>query len=118
MPRHRVTKGEEYDDLPEDIELVQDSGARLILQGRVNPNRQTIWAILRKVQEEVDLWGEDLTEATRAEARDTLKWAARLLYYLGFDYEDIIRDLGSLAELAQLEAPAAPHDIGYVDGAE
>jgi hypothetical protein len=118
MPRHRVTRGEEYDDSPEDIELVQDSGARLVLQGRVNPNRQTIWAILRKIQEEVDLWGEDLMEDTRAEARDTLKWAARFLYYLGFDYEDIIRDLGSLAELAQLEAPAAPHDTGYVDGAE
>jgi hypothetical protein len=43
--------------------------------------------------------------------RDTLKWAARLLYYLGFDYEDIIRDLGSLAELAELEAPAAAADM-------
>jgi NDP-sugar pyrophosphorylase family protein len=35
--------------------------------------------------------------------RDTLKWAARMLYYLGFDYEDIVRDMGSLAELAELE---------------
>jgi hypothetical protein len=114
MPQYRVTKGEEYEDRPEDIELVQESGARLILQGRVNPNRQTIWAILRKIQEEVDhvrLSGEELTEVTRAEVRDTLKWAARLLYYLGFDYEDIIRDLGSLAELAELEAPAAAKDM-------
>jgi hypothetical protein len=118
MPQYRVTKGERYEDRPEDIELVQDSGARLILQGRVNPNRQTIWAILRKVQEEVDhvrLSGEDLTEVMRAEVRDTLKWAARLLYYLGFDYEDIIRDLGSLAELAELEAPAAAIDVQELD---
>jgi hypothetical protein len=34
-----------------------------------------------------------------------------LLYYLGFDYEDIIRDLGSLAELAELEAPAAAKNV-------
>ncbi|KAF1947624.1 hypothetical protein EJ02DRAFT_449104 [Clathrospora elynae] len=121
MPQYRVTKGKEYEDRPEDIELIQDSGARLILQGRVYPNRQTIWAILRKVQEEVDQWrqqDEELTEATRAEVRVTLKWAARLLYYLGFDYEDIIRDLGSLAELAELEAPAAPRDSGPIQSAE
>ncbi|KAF1842047.1 uncharacterized protein K460DRAFT_370054 [Cucurbitaria berberidis CBS 394.84] len=116
MPRFRVGKGEEYEDRPEDVELVQDSGARLILQGRVHPNRQTIWAILRKAQEEVEQrrqLGEELPAAGRAEVRDTLKWASRLLYYLGFDYEDIIRDLGSsLAELAELEAPAAPQSFG------
>jgi hypothetical protein len=114
MPQYRVTKGEEYEDRPVDIELVQSSGATLILQGRVHPNRRTIWAILRKVQEEVDnvrLSGEELRDVMRAEVRDTLKWAARLLYYLGFDHEDIIRDLGSLAELAELEAPAAAADM-------
>ena len=62
----------------------------------------------------VRLSGEDLAEVMRAEIRDTLKWAARLLYYLGFDYEDIIRDLGSLAELAELEAPAAAMDMDHV----
>lgn len=122
MPRFRVGKGDEYEDRPQDIELVQDTGARLILQGRVYPNRQTVWAILRRVQEEVDQWrqrGEQLTETAQAEVRDTLKWAASLLYYLGFDYEDIIRDLGSsLAELAELEAPAALKDIGHVESAE
>ena len=118
MPRYRFTKSDEYEDRPEDIELVQDSGARLILQGRVNANRQTIWAVIRKVQEEVVLYqggGKKLSEAARTEVRDTLKWAARFLYYLGFDYEDIIRDLGSLAELAELEAPAASQEF---DGAQ
>ncbi|KAH7380181.1 hypothetical protein BKA66DRAFT_465926 [Pyrenochaeta sp. MPI-SDFR-AT-0127] len=122
MPRYRVGRGAEYEDRPQDIELVQDSGARLILHGRVYPNRQTIWAILRKVQEEVDhgrQHGEELTDGARAEARDTLKWAARLLYYLGFDYEDTIRDLGSsLAELAELEAPVAPKDKARAESAE
>ncbi|KAF2133403.1 hypothetical protein P153DRAFT_282120 [Dothidotthia symphoricarpi CBS 119687] len=115
MPRFRPGKGEEYEDRPEDIEVVQASGARLILQGRVHPNRQTVWAILRKIQEEI---GEDSTAAARAKVRDTLKWAARLLYYLGLDYEDTIRDLGSLADLAELEAPAAPNELGYVQGAQ
>ncbi|KAF2473304.1 uncharacterized protein BDR25DRAFT_332914 [Lindgomyces ingoldianus] len=110
MPRFRISKGEEYESRPEDITITQPSGAQLILQGRVRPNRQTIWAILRKVQQEEDVRRAskaDLTTETRKEVRDTLKWAARFLYYLGFDYEDIIRDLGSLAELAELEAPPA-----------
>ncbi|KAF1836992.1 hypothetical protein BDW02DRAFT_566584 [Decorospora gaudefroyi] len=126
MPRYRVTKGEQYEDRPEDIELVQDSGTRLTLHGRVYPNRQTIYAIIQKVREEVVQEQTDfgrrragaLAEVTRAEVRDTLKWAARLLYYLGFDYEDIIRDLGSLAELAELEAPQAAGDTGHVEGIE
>ncbi|CAO2647986.1 Nn.00g089080.m01.CDS01 [Neocucurbitaria sp. VM-36] len=116
MPQFRVGKGKEYEDRPEDIELVQDSGATLILHGRVSPNRQTIWAILRKAQEEVDSWrqlGEQVPAAAQSEIRDTLKWASRILYYLGFDYEDIIRDLGSsLAEFAELEAPMAPSSFG------
>jgi hypothetical protein len=45
--------------------------------------------------------------------RDTLQWAARMLSYLGFEHEDVVRDLGSsLAELAELEAPAPPNDMG------
>jgi hypothetical protein len=114
MPRYRVTKSKEYADRPEDIEIVQDSGATLILQGRIQPNRQTIWAIIRKVQNEVELCerrGEEMLEATRAEVRDTLKWAARMLYHLGFDHGDIVRGLGNLAPLAKLEAPASPRDI-------
>ncbi|KAJ4377769.1 hypothetical protein N0V83_000599 [Neocucurbitaria cava] len=116
MPHFRVGKGNEYENRPEDIELVQESGARLILQGRVSPNRQTIWIIIRKVQEEVDKWGqlgEEVPAAAQAEVRDTLKWASRLLHYLGFNHEDMIRDLGcSLAELAELEAPVAPSSLG------
>ncbi|USP73969.1 hypothetical protein yc1106_01243 [Curvularia clavata] len=118
MPRYRVTKSGEYEDRPEDIEIRQESGARLILQGRIYPNRQTVWAILRKVQEEVVVnqgGGEALSDAARTEVRDTLRWATRLLYYLGFDYEDIVRDLGSLAELAELEAPVASKEL---EGAE
>jgi hypothetical protein len=81
-------------------------GAKLILQGRVYPNRQTVWAILREVQQEEDRMSErGATMEERTEIKETLKWAARLLYYLGFDYEDITRDLGSLAELAELAAP-------------
>lgn len=111
MPRFRAGKGKKYEDRPANIEIVQASGTGLVLQGRVYPNRQTMSAIVRKVQEEL---GEDPTAAGRAEVRDTLKWAARLLYYLGFDHEDIVRELGSLADLAELEAPAGPNELGYV----
>jgi hypothetical protein len=108
MSTYRVPKSDEYESRPENIEIIQESGAKLILQGRVNPNRQTVWAILRKVQREEDEQrqkGGEVDVAKRAEVRETLKWGARLLYYLGFDYEDIMRDLGSLADLAELEAP-------------
>ncbi|KAF5848965.1 hypothetical protein GGP41_010033 [Bipolaris sorokiniana] len=114
MARYRVSRGGEYEDRPEDIEIVQPSGARMILQGRVHANHETIWAIVRKVQEEVaakEGSGEGLVEATRTEARDTLRWAARLLYYLGFDYEDIARDLGSLVGLAELEPRGGGEEV-------
>ncbi|KAF2828495.1 hypothetical protein CC86DRAFT_319316 [Ophiobolus disseminans] len=111
MPRFQVSKGGDIGSRPEDIELVQETGASLVLQGRVLPNRQTILAILRKVQEEVVQlkWkGEDLSPSERAEVRHTLQWAVGLLHNLGNDHEDIIRDIGSnLMELAELEAPAA-----------
>jgi hypothetical protein len=111
MPQFRISKAEEYEDRPEDIEIVQPTGAKLVLRGRVHANRQTVWAILRKVQrEEAQTRRSDgpSTVAKSAEIRDTLKWATRMLYYLGFDYEDIIRDLGSLAALAELERPSQP----------
>jgi hypothetical protein len=119
MPQYRVTKSKEYEDRPKDIEIVQDSGATLTLQGRITPNRQTIWAIIRKVQNEVETdgrSGEEVEEATRKERRDTLRWAAQMLYNLGFDHEDIIRGLGSLADLAKLEAPASPRDVDIGNG--
>lgn len=121
MPQYRYGRREETEALPDNIEINQDSGAKLILQGRILPNRQTIWAILRKVQSEVEQWGQEGKERTasaRDQARDTLRWAARLLYCLGSDYEDIIRDLGSLAKLAELEVPQARSAIGPTDGAE
>ncbi|KAJ4350524.1 uncharacterized protein N0V89_009145 [Didymosphaeria variabile] len=111
MSKYRPTKSEEYESRPENIELHQASGAKLILLGRIHANRQTVWAILRKMQqehEEMQRRGEEASVAKRGEIRKTLEWAAKMLYYLGFDYEDIIRDLGNLAELAGLEAPAAP----------
>ncbi|KAH9871682.1 hypothetical protein J1614_005937 [Plenodomus biglobosus] len=118
MPQYRVGKRQELESRPRDIELVQDSGAKLVLQGRILPNRLTILAILRKVQEEVTSWqqrGEEFTQVTRAEKRNTLRWAVRMLYYLGHDYEEIVRDLGSsLVELAEIEAPALDDDIGPV----
>lgn len=110
MSQYRPSRGEEYEHRPDNIEIVQPSGTKLTLQGRIHPNRQTIWAVLRSVEHEEQLLrrgGEELPVAKRAEFRGTLKWAARLLYYLGFDYEDIIRDFGGLAELAELEAPRA-----------
>ncbi|KAJ4305263.1 hypothetical protein N0V90_000794 [Kalmusia sp. IMI 367209] len=110
MATFRVSKGEEYESRPDDVAIHQPSGTKLVLLGRIHPNRQTVWAILRKVQqedEELQGRGEGVSVAQRAEMGETLKWAARLLYYMGFDYEDIIRDLGSLAELAELEAPPA-----------
>ncbi|KAL5427034.1 hypothetical protein PMIN04_001545 [Paraphaeosphaeria minitans] len=110
MSKHRPTKAEAYDNWPENIEVHQTSGATLILQGRIHANRQTVWAILRKVQqehEELQRRGEGVLLAKRGEMGATLKWAARLLYHMGFDHEDILRDLGSVAELAGLEAPVA-----------
>ncbi|KAH7077838.1 hypothetical protein BKA63DRAFT_509168 [Paraphoma chrysanthemicola] len=122
MPRYQVGRSEEFNERPEDIELVQDSGATLALRGRVQPNRQTIWAILRKVQEEVGQrrWQDDNFSASeREEVRDTLRWAARLLHHLGNDYEDIARDMGSsLAELAELGMPAAPTRPESLDSAD
>jgi hypothetical protein len=122
MPRLFADKGAEYDARPQDIEILQDSGAKLVLQGRVEPNRQTIWAILSKVRDEVDQRrrkGLELSPTERAEVRGTLKWAARVLHRLGYEYEDIGRDMGSsLTELAELEAPVAsldsagPDDVG------
>ncbi|KAF1920938.1 hypothetical protein BDU57DRAFT_509440 [Ampelomyces quisqualis] len=122
MPRFQVGKGEEYEGRPPNMEIVQDSGAKLVLQGRIIPNRQTIWAILRKVQEEVDYHrhqGQEISATERAEARDTLQWAARVLGNLGYDYEDIVRDMGDgLVELAELEAPVAADDVRNLLGVD
>jgi len=121
MPHYRHSRTEEVEALPENIEIDQASGAKLVLQGRLLPNRQTIWAILRKVQSEVEQWaqeGKNTPASARDQARDTLRWAARLLYCLGSDYKDIIRDLGSLATLAELEAPKARPTIGHTGFAE
>ncbi|KAF2653287.1 hypothetical protein K491DRAFT_705954 [Lophiostoma macrostomum CBS 122681] len=119
MPRFRVGKGEEYESRPEDIEIEQPSGAKLILQGRIHADRQTIWAILRRVELEVGqskATGSELTMREREETRETLQWAARLLYYLGYDHEDIIRLFGSLAELAELKGPLSFTVTGVPDG--
>lgn len=118
MPQYRAGKAEEYKSRPADIEINQSSGAKLILQGRVHPNRQTVWAILRKVQQEEDerrARNAELTTEKRTEVRETLKWAARLLYSLGFDHEDIIRGLGDLAEIAELDAPPSSKVTGLPD---
>ncbi|KAL1591896.1 hypothetical protein SLS60_011488 [Paraconiothyrium brasiliense] len=111
MSKHRPTNSEEYESRPENIELHQASGAKLVLLGRIEANRQTVWAVLRKVQqehEEAQGSGEKASAAKRGEVRETVEWATKMLYYLGFDYEDIIRDLGSLAELADVEALVGP----------
>jgi hypothetical protein len=121
MPQYRYGRREEAEALPDNIEIDQTSGVKLVLRGRILPNRQTIWAVLRKVQSEVEQWGQegkDTTTSARDQARDTLRWAARLLYCLGSDYEDIIRDLGSLAKLAELEAPNVRPAIGQSEAAQ
>lgn len=123
MPQYRVTRSIEYEDRPEDIEVRQESGATLTLQGRIAPNRQTIWAVIRKVQDEVEnetRSGEEMVEATRKEKRDTLRWAAGMLHQLGYEYEDYIAALGDLAVLAKVEGLAAPRDVdvGNEEGAE
>jgi hypothetical protein len=121
MPRFYKGRGEQCDDRLQNIELVQESGAKLILSGRVQPNRQTFSAIFRKVQEQVDQrrrQGEEFSATERAGVRDTLRWAARRLIDLGYDYEAIVRDMGSsLADLAELEAPA-PTNYGNLSGAD
>ncbi len=59
MSQFRVDKSKEYIQRPPNIELVQESGTKLVLHGRVYPNRQTIWSIVRRVQEEVALASEE-----------------------------------------------------------
>ncbi|KAL1799733.1 hypothetical protein ACET3X_000075 [Alternaria dauci] len=123
MPHYRVTKSIDYEGRPEDIEVRQESGATLTLQGRITPNRQTIWAVIRKVQEEVETEtrnGKEMAEATRNEKRDTLKWAAGMLQLLGYEYEDYISALGDLAMIAKVEGLSAPGrvDVGHEEGAE
>ncbi|OAL49559.1 hypothetical protein IQ07DRAFT_632360 [Pyrenochaeta sp. DS3sAY3a] len=122
MPRLRTGKGQDYENRPEDVEVHLSSSTHLVFQGRVYPNGQTIWSIIRKLQKEVDQvgrQGEELDPSARADARETLQWATQILYLLGFEYEDIVRDLGStFAALAELEAPAAPNDIGDGGSAE
>ncbi|KAG9192925.1 hypothetical protein G6011_11659 [Alternaria panax] len=123
MPQYRVTKSTEYKDRPADIEIRQASGAELILQGRITPNRQTIWAVIRKVQEEVETetrGGEEMDKATRNEKRDTLRWAAMMLYRLGYEYEDYLAGLGGLAVLAKTEGLDwhGGRDAGEGEGAE
>jgi hypothetical protein len=121
MPRFRFGKSQEVAELPAHIEIVQDSGSVLTLSGRILPNRQTIWVILRKVQNEVEQWGHEgneMTASARNEVRYTVRWAARLLYCLGYEYEDIVSELGSLAELAELEAPKASPLTGQTEAAE
>lgn len=108
MPRYPLGKATEYEQRPENIVLEQESGATLTFQGRVYPNYQTIWAVLRKVQEEVEqrrFRGEELTALGHAQVGDTIKWAARMLYHLGYDYDEIVRGMGSsLAKAGGLEA--------------
>lgn len=108
MPRFWAGQGEEYDMQPDNIEIIQPSGLKLVLRGRVSPNRRTVQAVLRKVQQEESQRqerGEKATAVESAEVRGTIQWATRLLRNLGFEHEDITRDLGNLARLAELEAP-------------
>ncbi|KAL5120674.1 hypothetical protein ACEQ8H_001423 [Pleosporales sp. CAS-2024a] len=122
MPHIWTGKADQYTDRPLDIELVQKSGTKLTLQGRVQPNRQTFVILFRQVQLEVEQYkwqGEDLPATKREEVGDTLKWAARLLWRLGYDNEDIVRDMGTtLAKLVELDAPVAPTDGESLDGRE
>jgi hypothetical protein len=99
--------------------MTHSSGATLTFKGRIHPNRQTVRAILRKVQEEVNNSGTanntKLTAEKRAKLRTTLRWASELLYNLGFDFEDVVRDLGDLAQIAELQRPAEPKVLGRPD---
>ncbi|KAF2016346.1 hypothetical protein BU24DRAFT_422694 [Aaosphaeria arxii CBS 175.79] len=114
MPRFRAGPSEEYARQPDNIVIQQASGSRLVLQGRVSANRQTVWAIIRKAQQELaeqDANDAAPTSDTRLQARETLRWAAKMLYYMGSEHEDIVRDFGSLAQVAELEAPPLPRSM-------
>jgi hypothetical protein len=123
MARYYSGAADEHEGKPEDIIIKQEGkdgkeGTELILQGRIYPNRQTVWAILREAQQEEVRMLErgGATTEERTEAKETLSWAVRLLYYLGYDHTDITRDLGSLAELAELAAPKEGRDAIPVAG--
>jgi hypothetical protein len=121
MPRFRAGKAEKYVSRPGDIEIVQASGAALRIQGRVLPNRHTVRAIVRKVQEEEEqrqVSAVDVPVVKQAEVRETLRWAANLFYYLGLDYEDIVHNLGTLAEMAELEPPPSLELTGVPESEE
>ncbi|KAI8937229.1 hypothetical protein NX059_006438 [Plenodomus lindquistii] len=115
MPQYRVGKGQLLEDQPHDIELMQHSGAKLVLQGRILPNRLTILLVLRKLQEEVTSWQNHdgaIRHFERGKTRYTLRWAVRMLYFLGHDLEEILRDLGSsLAEIAEIETLWEEEDV-------
>lgn len=110
---YREGKSEEIQNRPHHIEIVQDSGATLVLTGRVRPNHHTVRTIIQKVHQEQEeeeerrKHGGILASDPRQQAK-TLKWSARLLHYLGADRQDIAHELGGLAELGGLEAALAP----------
>lgn len=102
----RERKADDLEKAPPHIELAQPSGAKLILGGRVHANRQTIWAVLRKTQEEVSRASAEgkqlaLDESQRVVLRATLEWAVGMLYRLGLEVEDVVRDLGDLSNIAE-----------------
>lgn len=117
MTKFRSTKSDKYEQRPGNIVVHGASGATLVLLGRIHPNRHTVWAIIRKVQQEVEevrAQGEEYTAVQRSDMSETVRWASRMLYYMGFDHEDIVRDLGNLVELADLEG-RAPGMVGQSD---
>ncbi|PVI06112.1 hypothetical protein DM02DRAFT_34660 [Periconia macrospinosa] len=111
LPSIRESKSQEYNRQPDDIEVASPSGVSIILTGRIRPNRQTIRTIIQKVREEEDerrKQGGKVDPTDLEQTRETLRWSVQLLYYLGADYREAVRELGELAELAEGEAPLAP----------
>ncbi|KAF2747977.1 hypothetical protein M011DRAFT_26345 [Sporormia fimetaria CBS 119925] len=108
MSHLRRAKAKDYEERPEDIEFTQASGATVVMQGRVLPDRHTIRGIIRKIQQDVDKQRQsekNLEGSKRAQIRETLRWAAEKLHYLGLDDEDVARELGDVGEIAELQDP-------------
>jgi hypothetical protein len=110
MPRYWAGKAVQYRGRPSDIELSQESGSKQTLQGRVQPNRQTILSILRRLRLELD---QNPQDTDRGQTRNMVNWTVRMLRKMGYNYGDIKSDLGDqLVSLAKLEAAVPADNFG------
>ncbi|OCK86228.1 hypothetical protein K432DRAFT_438643 [Lepidopterella palustris CBS 459.81] len=116
MPKSRPSKGEEHDNQPKDFELQTSPGVSTTFHGRIRPDVLTFRTILRKAaqeEEERSKNGMQQSPDELAAFKDMLCWAASSLGGFGLDYEDILREFGSLAAFVEIKPPPATAITGW-----